>query len=157
VPTAKLWRIFQDQHDSVTANFAILQAENFIPDSAIKITDQQLRAYYDAHKDDFKRPAVAFLSYLTMSRQPDAADSAAARYSVTRVRAELMKGANFADVAKRVSDDTASAVKGGDLGEVNEGSMIPVFEKATLALKPGEISQPILSQFGYHLIKLESR
>jgi peptidyl-prolyl cis-trans isomerase D len=157
VPTPKLWRMYQDQNDSVTAQFALIQPDIQVPDSAVKLTDQQLQTYYNQHRDDFKRPATAYLSFIAQPRMPNAGDSAVARDSVNAVRKQLAAGEDFIALAKRVSDDTASALKGGDLGETTEGSMIPVFEKAALALKPGQISQPVLSQFGWHIIKLENR
>ena len=157
VPTAKLWRMYQDQHDSVTATFALLQPEQYIADSAVKMSDADLQAYYNSHRNDFKRPAVAHLSFVIQPRIPDAKDSAVARDSIQGVRRELARGAKFEDVAKRVSMDSMSAVNGGDLGEVAERSMLPVFEQAALALKPGQVSQPVLSQFGWHIIKLDAR
>ena len=157
VPTAKLWRMYQDQADSATAAFAVIQPDEYIPDSEVKLTEQDLRAYYNDHRENFRRPATAFLSFISTNRQPNAADSAAARDSVNNVYRRLQRGEDFAAVAKAVSDDTASAVKGGDLGENTEGQMLPVFEKAALALKPGQISQPLLTEFGWHIIKLDAR
>jgi len=68
----------------------------------------------------------------------------------------LNKGADFSEVAKKHSDDPASGANGGSLGEFPEGTMVSAFEKALDKLKPGEISKPVLSPFGYHIIKLES-
>lgn len=68
----------------------------------------------------------------------------------------LNKGADFSEVAKKHSDDPASGANGGSLGEFPEGTMVSAFENALDKLKPGEISKPVLSPFGYHIIKLES-
>jgi len=157
VPTAKLWRMYRDQHDSVTAMFAMVQPESYISDADVKLTDERQRGYYNQHRDDFRRSATAFMSFVELPRRPDAKDSAAARDSAVSLHRQLVQGANFDSLAKRNSADSASAAKGGDLGEIPEGSMLPVFEKTALALKPGSISQPVLSEFGYHIIKLESR
>jgi peptidyl-prolyl cis-trans isomerase D len=86
-----------------------------------------------------------------------AADSAAVRTRINALRAEIAGGAKFEDVAKRESSDSASAVQGGDLGKITRGRLVPSFEQAAYALKPGELSQPVLTQFGYHLIKLDAR
>lgn len=76
--------------------------------------------------------------------------------SVSR-RAAALRGqvtsANFADLAKQNSQDPGSAARGGDLGLFEKGQMVPAFEKALLALKPGEISAPVQTQFGYHIIR----
>jgi peptidyl-prolyl cis-trans isomerase D len=68
----------------------------------------------------------------------------------------LNKGADFSEVAKKHSDDPSSGANGGSLGEFPEGTMVSAFENALDKLKPGEISKPVLSPFGYHIIKLES-
>ena len=68
----------------------------------------------------------------------------------------LNKGADFGEVAKKHSDDPASGANGGSLGEFPRGTMVSAFEKALDKLKPGEISEPVLTPFGYHIIKLES-
>jgi peptidyl-prolyl cis-trans isomerase D len=157
VPTTKLWRMYQDQNDSVTATFALLQPELYIADTAVKVTDDQLQSYFKPHRDDFKRPATAYLSYIVQSRAPSPTDSAQARDSVRKIHQKLAQSADFGAIAKEVSADSASAAKGGDLGEIQEKTMIPAFEKAALELKPGQTSQPVLSPFGYHIIKLDSR
>jgi len=67
----------------------------------------------------------------------------------------INKGSDFGEVAKKYSDDLASGTNGGSLGEFPKGTMVSAFEKALEKLKPGEISEPVLSPFGYHIIKLE--
>lgn len=69
----------------------------------------------------------------------------------------LIKGADFAELAQRCSDDKGSARRGGDLSWVQRGYMVKEFEDAIFAMKPGEISKPILSTFGYHIIKVEAK
>lgn len=72
--------------------------------------------------------------------------------------AKLQAGANFAELARSHSADAGSAVKGGDLGFFGAGKMVPEFEQAVAALtKPGELAGPLLTQFGYHIIRLEDR
>jgi peptidyl-prolyl cis-trans isomerase D len=86
-----------------------------------------------------------------------AADSAAVRNHAIALRNEILGGAKFEDVAKRESADSASGAKGGDLGRGPKGRFVAPFEQAASALKVGEISQPVLTQFGYHLIRLDER
>lgn len=73
------------------------------------------------------------------------------------VRQEIIDGADFAVIAADISQDPGSAVKGGELGWMNKGDTVPAFEKAMDALQIGEISQPVISQFGVHLIQLQER
>jgi peptidyl-prolyl cis-trans isomerase D len=157
VPDEQLWQAYQDDHDSATIKLLSLYPDVVIPDSAVHVSDAEVEQYYQDHRADFDRTPVAYMSYAVVHRIPNAADSAAALAHAKAVREEIVKGADFAAVAKRESVDSASAVKGGDLGEVTRGSFVPQFEKAALALAPGQISQPVLSPFGYHIIKLISK
>ena len=94
---------------------------------------------------------------LYIPRVVSSADSAAVRARINALRAEIVGGAKFEDVAKRESADSVSGAQGGSLGKSTRGRLVPEFEKVAYALKPGELSQPVLTQFGYHLIKLDSR
>ena len=86
-----------------------------------------------------------------------AADSANVREHAIALRNQIVGGAKFEDVAKRESADSASGAHGGDLGRGAKGRFVAPFESAAYALKVGEISQPVLTQFGYHLIRLDER
>src|SRR5439155_8468515 len=84
-----------------------------------------------------------------------AADTAATKAHALQVRDEIVKGAKFEDVAKRESADTISGAQGGDLGKGGKNRFVAEFEKAAYALKVGEVSQPVLTPFGYHLIRVD--
>lgn len=160
VPDAKLWRAWRDQHEAVTvALLAVRPAD--IPDSLAPVSDAELERYYEAHKDEFKRPASAWLSFVAQPRVPDAADTAAALAHARALRAEIASGkAKFADVAKRESADSGSAAQGGggDLGWVkrDRSGFAPPFADAMRRLAPGALSQPVLTEFGYHLIRVDA-
>ncbi|MBI3982376.1 MAG: peptidyl-prolyl cis-trans isomerase, partial [Gemmatimonadetes bacterium] len=153
----KLWQAYRDQHDSVTLRLLQVFPDLAVADSEVLVSDAEIETYYDRHREEFERRAVAYLSYVEVSREANAADSAAALARARAVRQELASGADFAAVASRESSDTVSAAQGGDLGETTRGRFVPEFERAALALRPGELSQPVRSPFGYHLIKLESK
>lgn len=157
VPTSRLWRMYRDQHDSVTVRVLAILPESFVADSTVRPTDEQVRAYYNQHRDEFRRPAYAYLSYVALPRLLNASDSAAARTRVDSLRRRIAGGADIAEIATQESADSGSAVNGGDLGEVKVGQMVPEFERAALALKPGQVSPPVRTQYGWHIIKLESR
>ena len=156
VSDAKLWRIYKDQHDSVeVASLAIWPYT--IPDSSA-ISDAELTAYIKKHSDEFpKQPSVAYVRFISVPRLPNAADTAVARARVAQVRAELVRGAKFDDVAKRESSDSSSGRQGGELGWIkkNETRLVEPFMQAVRALKPGQLSAPVESQFGYHLIRID--
>jgi peptidyl-prolyl cis-trans isomerase D len=154
---ARLWQVYRDQHDSATIRLLTLFPDATVPDSEVRVADAEVERYYQDHTQDFERRAVAYLSYVVVPQIPIASDSAAARQRALDLRQEILKGGDFAEVAKRESADTVSGAKGGDLGDAKKGAFVPEFERAALALAPGQISQPVLSPFGYHLIKLESK
>jgi peptidyl-prolyl cis-trans isomerase D len=155
VTDAELWRIWRDQHDSAQVSFVAFRPQ---PDSSSKsISDGDLHSYFDKHKEELRRPGRAVLTVVEIPRVVTAADSAAVRAHATALRNEILGGAKFEDVAKRESADSVSGAKGGDLGRGAKGRFVAPFEQAAFALKVGEISQPVLTQFGYHIIRLDER
>lgn len=128
-----------------------------MPDSAVGVSDAEVNAYYKAHLDDFSRPATAYLSFVALPRITTPADTAAAHARADSVRAEIVGGAPFAEVARRESSDSASAARGGDLGEWTRGSMDAAFDSAAFALPLNTVSQPVRSSFGFHIIEITSR
>ena len=116
-----------------------------------KLIDAQVKAVYAAKKDTFKAPEQVHVAHILVMDKDDAAGKAKAE----KLLAEAQAGADFAKLAKDNSSDASSAVKGGDLGLVSHGKMVPEFEQAAFALdKPGQLSAVVKSQFGYHVIKL---
>ena len=116
-----------------------------------KLIDAQVKAVYAAKKDTFKAPDQVHVAHILVMDKDDAAGKAKAE----KLLAEAQAGADFAKLAKDNSSDASSAVKGGDLGLVSHGKMVPEFEQAAFALdKPGQLSAVVKSQFGYHVIKL---
>jgi peptidyl-prolyl cis-trans isomerase D len=156
VTDAELWRSYQDAHDSAQVSYvAFRPPRDLRPDTTI--SDADLRRYFDAHKSEFERQGRAWLSVVAIPRTVNATDSAAIRTRVAALRAEIAAGAKFEEVAQRESADTVSGANGGDLGRGSRGRFVPEFESAAYALEPGEISQPVLTPFGYHLIKVDEK
>ncbi len=156
VSDVKLWSVYRDLNDSSQVTFVMFDPAS-VPDSSIKVTDAEIRTYYDANQKRFDRPGHAVLSLMEIPRTVTAADTAAVRTRAEAIRDEIEKGAKFEDVAKRESADTISGANGGDLGRGGKGRFVPDFEKAAYALRVGEISQPVLTNFGYHLIRVDDR
>ena len=156
ITDGQLWRRYKDNNDSARVTFVAFEPER-ISDSAVRVSDDEIRSYYDTHKKLFERPGTAKVSILVIPRTVTSADSAAVRNHALAVRARILGGEKFEDVAKTESADSGSAVNGGALGKGPKGRFVPAFETAAAALKPGEISQPVLTQFGYHLIRLDEK
>ncbi len=154
---AALWQRYRDEHETVKVGLTAIIPRNAVPDSAVKLSDAEIAQYYQAHRDDFKRPRTAYLSYVALPRHTIAADTAATRARADSARREIQGGALFADVARRESADSVSAAKGGDLGEWTKGSMDPAFDSAAFGLPLKTVSPPVLSQYGFHLIEITSR
>ena len=156
VSDGELWRIWQDQHDSVQASFVAFQPA--VDTTALKaVTDAQAKEYFDKHKDEFKRRGRAVLSVVVVPRFITSADTAAARARAVALRNEIAGGAKFEDVAKRESADSVSGAKGGDLGRGPATQYVTEFANALKSLKVGEVSQPVETPFGYHLIRVDER
>jgi peptidyl-prolyl cis-trans isomerase D len=154
---AALWEHYRDEHETTKVGLTAIIPRNVVPDSTVQVTDAEIQGYYKAHLNEFKRPRSAYLSYVALPRTTTAADTAAVRARADSARQEILGGAPFAEVARRESSDSASAAKGGDLGEWTKGSMDPAFDSAAFALPIGKLSQPVRSQFGFHLIEITSR
>ena len=154
---AQLWLAYRDGHDSSQVSYVAFDPAT-IPDSAVHIPDSELKAYFDSHQKELSdRPGHASVSLVMIPRTISASDTAAARAKAEALRSEIAGGAKFDDVAKRESADSGSAVKGGLLGKVGKGQFVKPFEDAMYALKPGELSQPVLSPFGFHVIRVDER
>ena len=153
----RLWDAWRDQHDSARVTSVSFTPDR-IADDKVKVTDDELATYLKAHEKELTRTGRAVVSIVTIPRTITAADTAAARAHAEQLRAEITSGQQkFEDVARAESSDPGSAQQGGDLGAGPKGRFVPEFEKAAAALQPGQISQPVQTQFGFHLIRLDSR
>ena len=121
----------------------------------INVSEQDAQAYYDTHPEAFKQPEQIKASHILVTVDPkdDPAKKAEALKKIESVQETLKACGDFAALAKE-SSDCPSKEKGGDLGYFGTGQMVKPFEDAALALKPGETSGIVETQFGYHIIKL---
>ena len=153
---ARMWDLWQDVQDSAQVSFVAFTPD-VVPDSAVAVTDREIQSYYDANKASLERTGRAVVSVLAIPRVITAEDSAAVRARAIALRNEIVGGTPFEEVASRESADSVSAAQGGSLGRGARGRFVEPFERAAFSLRPGEVSQPVLTQFGYHLIKLDER
>ncbi len=113
----------------------------------VKITDEEIKAYYDEHKTELSEEEQVKARHILVSSEEEA----------KKIREQLEQGEDFATLAKEKSEDEMSAVSGGDLGFFGRGLMDPSFEEIAFSLKPGEISQPVKTEFGFHIIEVQER
>ena len=157
VSDAHLWTTYQDTHDTATVSWVGWEPEA-VSDKAVTVTDAEIGAYYDAHKKTFDRPGRAVVSVLRVPRTITAADSAAVRARAQELRGEIVSGKRkFEDAAKEISADSGSAASGGDLGTAGKGRYVKEFEETARKLKAGDISGPITTEYGIHIIRLDRR
>ncbi len=152
-----LWERYQDQNEEVSISLTAILPRNAVPDSAVSVSDAEAGAYFKAHQDEFKRPRQAFMSFVAVPGKLDASDSSTALEHAKALREEILKGTPFAEVAKRESADTLSGRDGGNLGTFGRGQMSSAFEKAAFAIPINTVSEPVGTQFGYHLIRVSKR
>lgn len=121
----------------------------------IQVGDEELQKLYEEQKAGYGTPERRKISHIliTLDGTDEAADRRA-QDKVNAVRERLVQGEDFAKLAQELSSDTVSGKKGGDLGYLESGAQEETFTKAAEALKAGEVSAPVKTSFGYHLIKL---
>ena len=156
IADSRLWQVWRDSHDSATVS-AVAFKPDVNKEARDAVTDAEMQKYYDAHTKDFDRPGRATISIVEISRHATAADTAETLRKVQAIRAEIAKGAKFEDVAKRESDDSVSGRDGGKLPMSAKGTYIAAFEDAAKKLSKGEVSGPVLTSFGYHIIRLDEK
>ncbi|OAT80673.1 peptidylprolyl isomerase [Desulfotomaculum copahuensis] len=143
--------------DELTDLMAIQALQNKVLADVKPATAAQAQDYYNQHKDQFSTPEQWQVRHIliTVPKQGDLQAEAAAKAEALSIIQKLQHGADFAALAKQYSQDPGTKDSGG-LYTFAKGQAVPEFEKAVQALKPGEITaQPVKTQYGYHVIKLE--
>lgn len=113
--------------------------------TSVEATEDEVKTYFEDHGDQFKNPETASASHILVATKEEA----------TSIQKEIQAGLDFKEAAKKYSS-CPSSNQGGDLGEFTRGRMVPEFDKVVFSMTPGELSDPIQTQFGYHLIQLNS-
>lgn len=125
--------------------------------SKINVSEYEKRQYYETHLDSFPdRPRMVKIAEISIKPAMGSESLDQALQKIEDIQDELNKGADFEELARKYSD-CPSAAQGGDLGYFSRGQMVPEFEKAVFALEIGEVSEPVLTEFGYHLIRVDDK
>ena len=117
------------------------------------VTEEEARKYYDSRPDLFSAEPLLTASHI-LKKASSETEFDQAEKDVAILRARIEEGEDFVDVVRKESDDSQND---GHLGAFGRGRMVPPFEKAAFALEVGELSQPVRTQFGWHLIQLHER
>ena len=154
-------RAFYDDNLALYATPERIRLSYLAIDSAtlgalVEVNDEALRGYFDGHKSEFVGREERAMRHILVATPPGADEAALAEAmaKISALRDQLVAGADFAELATANSDDPGSASNGGDLGWVERGIMVPEFEEAAFALERDAISEPVKTDFGYHLIQV---
>ena len=145
-------RLRADTAQTIAVN-VMLKAEL---EPKIVVTEADSKKFYEENRPRFRQEDSVHASHILIrtTEQADAAAKAKAKTQADDLLAQLKKGADFADLAKKHSQDPGSAPNGGDLGFFGKGQMVPAFEQAAFGLKPGQTSGVVETPFGYHVIRV---
>jgi peptidyl-prolyl cis-trans isomerase C len=110
----------------------------------VTVDDQEVRDFYNRHQESFKLGEEVKAQHILVATEEEAKD----------ILKRILKKESFSELAKNFSKDEGTAKNSGELGFFGRGRMVPEFENAAFSLKPGEISEPVKTQFGYHIIKV---
>jgi peptidyl-prolyl cis-trans isomerase D len=119
------------------------------------VTDAEVRRYYEENRERFRRAEGARLKVAYIPLTITEADRQATVQRARELKAEIAAGADFAEVARANSDDTSNKEQGGDLGSFGRGQMVPAFDSVAFSLPVGQVSDPVVTQFGVHLIRVD--
>jgi len=135
----------------------VLEIDPRLYQDQVTVYTGNIEEYYDSHYDEFSRPEEVRLRHILLQvpKEAGAPVREEKRRQLENLREKVQQGEDFAALARKVSEDRATAGRGGDLGMVKKGDLAPEVEKAAFSLKPGEVSGVVASPFGLHLLKVE--
>ena len=153
ISDAELWEEFLDRNEQISVRYVALNPAQRVADSLIVVTTAEVRSYYDDNREEFELPAQATLSAVVIDKTPTPADTAAAGETTALLRQEILDGTDFEDLLNRSGIASGS----GDLGWFTRDRMVPQFSDVAFAAVVGEITEPVKTPFGYHLIEVQGK
>jgi parvulin-like peptidyl-prolyl isomerase len=161
----KKQRLTLDQFEESLRERLLIDAVKEAVTKDVTVTEDEVKAYYDSNKHDYTEPEARKTQHILISPfakaaqgggtiTPTEGDWEAAKAEADKVRSEIQNGADFNSEARKYSDDEATRDAGGELGYIIRGQMVAQFEEAVFSLKKGELSRPVRTEYGYHLIQV---
>ncbi|MFH0931527.1 MAG: peptidylprolyl isomerase [Candidatus Zixiibacteriota bacterium] len=149
----EVYRKYVDDTQKARVNFIFIPAKEFSA-SEIQISPTETEKYFKENSDKFKMEERAAIRFVVPPKNPSKDDEEKTRARILEIRDLITKGEDFAEMAKEYSEDPTTRKNGGDLGWLKKGATQKPFDEALFALKPGEISEPVKTEQGWHLIKV---
>ena len=151
----ELWDEFVARSEKVRVSFVSVDPRRLDRD-ALRPSEEEARAYFQGHRADFERPATVILSFVDFPKVATSEDEDDIVLRLEELASAVREGEDFAELAMIYSEGP-SGPQGGDLGFFARGAMVDEFDEVAFGLEIGEVSGPVKTQFGYHLIKVEDR
>ncbi len=152
VSPAEVKQQWLKENTSLDLKFVRFPVERY--QEQIQFTPEQLEQFYQKNKERFPREERADLYYVEFLKKPQTSDELVSKKKLEEIKAQIKTDSDFATLAKKYSEDKATRDNGGDLGWVEAGSFIPAFDPALRKMRLGEVSEPLRSSYGWHLLKL---
>jgi peptidyl-prolyl cis-trans isomerase D len=151
---ADVRQYFRSRSRKVKLQYAAFHWKQFLRKTTV--TKNDITAYFNGHRSEFDTAEEVKASHILIRVEESATEETklTAKLKLDNIRADILKGADFAEMATKHSDDPGSKIKGGDLGYFGRGMMVKPFEEAAFSLKKNELSDIVESPFGFHLIKV---
>ncbi|UCE25217.1 MAG: peptidylprolyl isomerase [Candidatus Zixiibacteriota bacterium] len=150
VSDGEIWELFWAESEKVKVGMVNVPFGRFSPPEP---TEEELRAYFQGHAEDYNVEARAAANLVLLAKEPQQYDWEVDSSKAVQIYDSLMGGADFTELAQYYSDDVSSQ-SGGDLGWFSQGQMVAPFDEKVFSMEPGEVSEPVKTQFGWHIIKL---
>ncbi|MBD3349602.1 MAG: hypothetical protein GF400_10470 [Candidatus Eisenbacteria bacterium] len=151
----ELWNGFVEQNEKVRVTYARVDPRS-IEAQPLMPTEEEAREYFTSHRAEYEQPPTAVLDFVSFPKTPSPADEEDIRSFLSDIAALARGESDFAELA-RTHSQGPSGPEGGDLGWFARGAMVGPFEEAAFALDVGEVSDPVKTRFGYHVIKVEDK
>lgn len=149
-------RAFANMNEEVQVRYVAIGPKD-VTDEEIEVTAEEIQAFYDENPQHFEVKPRATVRYVSIPKEPSDEDVARAQGRIDSIYDKVQRGTDFGRLARIHSDDPSNASVGGDLGWIKAGQMVPEFDAVAFTLADGEVSDPVQTEFGYHLIRVTDR
>ncbi|MGH7543294.1 MAG: peptidyl-prolyl cis-trans isomerase [Gemmatimonadota bacterium] len=158
VTDAEVLDVYKERNEQAQIRYVHLDPERLVPEPEAQVTEAEIAEYYEAHRDDYRREASSRIEYAIFRPAVTAADTAAARARADSLASAAREpDADFAELAADASDDELTRGNGGGLGWFELSTMDAAIASALEGMEPGDVSDPVQTPFGWHVLKLDDR